>query len=187
MSRRHDLFELRSHLGTQSLVLDGHPGSRAGGADETFVESRVVDQGRQPFAVGLDERGYATVAAGISLRQRHRSALCIDPAVGSFDRVGDAERWVSERVRERVPQATRRQGSLKLHHEITDGAPREARRQQSPEEHARHGDLEEPSELPQQVRERVAAVVRVGERRQQEVQSEERDRDPQRREIPPFG
>src|SRR5437016_12762982 len=81
VSRRHDLSELRSHLGTQSLVLDGHPGSRAGGADETFVESRVVDQGRQPFAVGLDERGYATVAAGISLRQRHRSALCINPAV----------------------------------------------------------------------------------------------------------
>ena len=102
--RRADLLQLCSHLGGQSLVLDGHAGGAADRFDEPgvlLVDRAVVDEDGERLAVAFDPRDRPVAVLG---GQLDRMARAVDVAGRIRSCEGELERRIPERPGQRVAQ-----------------------------------------------------------------------------------
>ena len=125
---------LRAELGLQALLLEGERGRRRHGVHELALvgEAPVMEERCDALAAVLDER---RSVPGPRDRLGERLALVVDPRLTLRGPVGQVQRRVAERRRQRVAE---RAAVAEGDHEVRDACAGESRPQDAGEERDRH-------------------------------------------------
>ena len=162
---------LRADLGLQALLLERERRGRRHRVDQLALmgERPVVEQRGDPLAAVLDER---RGACALGDRVGERATLLVDPRLALRRPVGQLERGVAERFRERVAE---RHAVAERDREVGDPRPRESRPEDAREERDRDESERDQRDVLQPQPRRLAerADDAAGDQRGERLEGEE--------------